>query len=107
MQQVRADGTAAAAKPAIPPGPGKNCHGFDHSKTSFPLLGAHRATACMDCHKPPNQETRLINVDFKAAPSKCEECHEDIHGGQFAQGEITPCAQCHNSAQVEAVAVRP
>jgi hypothetical protein len=99
MQQVRADGTAIGCEACHSTRSWKELSGFDHSKTSFPLVGAHRATACMDCHKPPNQETRLIHVDFKAAPSKCEECHQDIHGGQFAQGGITPCAQCHNSGR--------
>lgn len=72
---------------------------FDHATTSFPLAGAHRATACIDCHKPPNLETKLINVDFKAAPGKCEECHEEIHGKQFAKNGVTACAECHNSSK--------
>lgn len=71
---------------------------FDHSQTSFPLVGAHRGTACIDCHKPPDMGTRLVQADFKAAPTKCEQCHEDIHGGQFAgSGKVTACADCHNS----------
>ncbi len=54
----------------------------------------------IDCHKPPNLETKLIHVDFKAAPSKCEQCHEDVHGGQFAKADrITPCADCHNTGR--------
>ncbi len=73
---------------------------FDHASTRFPLLGAHRAVACMDCHKPPNLETRLRNVDFRAAPLLCEQCHQDIHGGQFAQAnQPTACASCHDSAR--------
>ncbi len=73
---------------------------FDHAATKFPLVGAHRAVACMDCHKPPNLETRLRNVDFRAAPLRCEQCHQDIHGGQFARaGQPTACAACHNSAR--------
>jgi cytochrome c7-like protein len=73
---------------------------FDHAATKFPLVGAHRAVACMDCHKPPNLETRLRNVDFRAAPLRCEQCHQDIHGGQFAKaGQPTACAGCHNSAR--------
>lgn len=41
-----------------------------------------------------------MQADFKAAPTKCEQCHEDIHGGQFAgASKITPCATCHNSFQ--------
>jgi len=73
--------------------------GFDHSTTSFPLLGAHRATACIDCHKPPNLETQMMNVDFKSAMTKCEECHEDVHGKQFAKNGITSCVECHTSAK--------
>ena len=73
---------------------------FDHTATKFPLLGAHRAVACMDCHKPPNLETRLRNVDFRAAPTRCEQCHQDIHGGQFAKaGQVAACASCHDSAR--------
>jgi len=70
---------------------------FDHSTTDFPLVGSHRSTACVDCHKPPNLETKLMNVDFKAAPKKCEECHQDVHGEQFAKAGSTPCGDCHNS----------
>jgi hypothetical protein len=62
-------------------------------------LGAHKATACIDCHKPPNLETKLIAADFTAAPTKCEDCHEDIHGKQFAKDGITACVDCHNSAK--------
>jgi NAD-dependent SIR2 family protein deacetylase len=53
----------------------------------------------VDCHKPPHLETKLINVDFKAAPAKCEECHQDIHGKQFAQNRTTSCTDCHNSTK--------
>jgi hypothetical protein len=97
MQQARAGGAAAGCQACHSTKSWKELSGFDHSQTSFPLVGAHRATACMECHKPPNLETRLINVDFKAAPAKCEECHQDIHGRQFAKNGITPCVECHNS----------
>lgn len=76
--------------------------GFDHDQTEFALTGAHRAVACIDCHKPPNLETKMLNVDFKKAPKKCEECHEDVHGGQFAKlyaDNITQCADCHNASK--------
>jgi hypothetical protein len=73
---------------------------FDHAQTTFPLVGAHRAVACIDCHKPSNLETKLLNVDFTSAPTKCEECHSDVHGRQFANAnKITPCAECHNTAK--------
>ena len=76
--------------------------GFDHDQTEFALTGAHRAVACIDCHKPPNLETKLLNVEFKKAPKKCEECHEDAHGGQFAKlytDKITQCGDCHNASK--------
>jgi hypothetical protein len=97
MRQVRVDGTPLGCEACHGTKSWKELSRFDHSTTTFPLVGAHRATACADCHKPPNQETRLTNVDFKAAPAKCEECHEDIHGQQFAKNQITNCADCHNS----------
>ena len=73
---------------------------FDHSQTGFLLAGAHRAVGCADCHKPPNLEVKLINVDFHAAPKQCQDCHSDVHGAQFAKtGGITPCAKCHSNAR--------
>ncbi len=74
----------------------KEIVGFDHSTTSFPLEGAHRAVACESCHKAPNLETGLKDVSFKTAPTKCAGCHEDIHGGQFSvAGAPTDCTRCH------------
>jgi hypothetical protein len=40
-----------------------------------------------------------MNVDFKAAPTKCEDCHEDPHGKQFLKNGTTACAECHKSAK--------
>jgi hypothetical protein len=97
MLQARADGTAAGCEACHSTKSWKELSRFDHAKTSFPLAGAHRATACIECHKPPNLETKLINADFKAAPKLCEECHEDAHGKQFAKAGVTRCADCHNS----------
>jgi hypothetical protein len=78
----------------------KELSGFDHSQTAFPLVGAHRAVACIDCHKPPDLEIRLTNVEFRSAPKQCEDCHADIHGAQFAKSAgVTPCAECHNTAK--------
>jgi hypothetical protein len=98
MQQRKPDGTPMGCEACHSTMTWKDLQKFDHSKTSFPLLGAHRGTACIDCHKPPNLETRMMNVDFKTALTKCEECHEDIHGTQFANASrVTPCANCHNT----------
>ena len=61
-----------------------NCHNstrwkpatFDHDKrTTFPLQGAHRNVACVDCHKT----TRLVQgkpiLLYKPTPRECKSCH--------------------------------
>ena len=73
---------------------------FDHAATKFPLTGAHRATACIDCHRPPALEMTLKNVDFTAAPKLCSGCHEDVHANQFAaRPEATDCSSCHDAVR--------
>jgi hypothetical protein len=101
MAQVGTDGKALGCEACHSTKTWKDLTRFDHAKTSFALAGAHRAVACIDCHKPPNLGTRLTEVDFKSAPTRCEECHQDAHGAQFARANdhITPCADCHNSNQ--------
>lgn len=99
MQRVKADGTVMGCEACHSTKAWNDLARFDHSTTSFPLVGAHRATACIDCHKPPNLETKLTNVNFKLAPTRCEGCHEDIHGKQFAIASVTGCADCHTSAR--------
>jgi len=74
----------------------KDLSKFDHAKTKFPLLGAHRGVTCIDCHKPPNMELNMLHVQFSKASTSCSDCHENPHAGQFgAQGN--ECASCHNS----------
>jgi len=97
MKQARGNRTAAGCEACHSTKSWKELSAFDHSKTKFPLLGAHRATACIGCHKATNPETKLINTDFKAASTQCEDCHEDIHGKQFAKAGGTQCVECHNS----------
>jgi len=63
---------------------------FDHSKTKFPLLGAHIKVNCTACH---------AGGEFKKplAFASCADCHKDVHHGQFtdraSKGE---CSECHN-----------
>jgi hypothetical protein len=71
-----------------------NINGFDHSKTKFPLLGAHRTVTCAECHKP----SATYESRFKGTPQQCEACHKDAHDGQFlAKDNQTHCADCHNA----------
>jgi hypothetical protein len=69
---------------------------FDHDKTSFPLVGSHRAVNCADCHKPPNLELTMQHVEFTKTPVKCGDCHENPHSDQFG-ARMNDCAGCHNS----------
>jgi hypothetical protein len=66
--------------------------GFDHSKTSFPLIGAHRATACRSCHVV---QAGTHTAVFKGTSTKCEDCHMDVHAGQFDKNTKTHCDDCH------------
>lgn len=45
----------------------------------FALEGAHATVACDECHlRREVQPTR-----FRGTPSRCESCHDDVHGGVF------------------------
>lgn len=64
---------------------------FDHSKTDFPLVGRHQNVKCENCHKE--------NLTKKLKFSKCYECHEDYHKGEFIKNNIqTDCKVCHSEA---------
>jgi hypothetical protein len=58
---------------------------FDHNQTSFQLVGAHSATACMSCHAVGT---------LKEIPQNCVSCHagRDNHNGQYGQD----CGYCHS-----------
>ncbi|MFZ5922418.1 MAG: cytochrome c3 family protein [Chloroflexota bacterium] len=58
---------------------------FDHSKSSFPLVGKHAKVACEKCHS---------GGKFQGTPQNCYACHkgDDKHKGQFG----TNCASCHS-----------
>jgi hypothetical protein len=68
--------------------------GFDHAKTEFPLLGAHRTVDCKECYHVPAGVALTL---FKDASTNCEDCHHDVHVGQFAKDAKTPCADCHTA----------
>ena len=72
---------------------------YDHSKTAFPLTGTHKRTKCADCHKSPNAKAGIIHADFKRAPARCEACHADVHGQQFAKFGSTACGSCHDTSR--------
>jgi len=80
-----------------------------HGKFSFALDGAHRATACVECHdefKRPVPATRssLLQAAGGMAPltfeakHDCVACHEMPHGRQFdARKDKGRCDACHGT----------
>ncbi len=56
---------------------------FDHNHTKFPLRGMHESVTCTQCH------TRPV---FSNTPTRCSDCHADIHKRQFGAN----CEQCHS-----------
>jgi hypothetical protein len=93
QQRRRPDGTTFGCEACHSTRSWTDVNGFDHSKTKFPLRGAHRTVTCGACHKTlPGQS----QIQFKGAPEACEACHKDVHGGQFtSRAGKTECASCH------------
>jgi len=63
---------------------------FTHDSTRFTLTGAHRKTACAECHAG----TQAL-VGFRSSPTDCIGCHrkQDTHRGEFG----TDCSACHGT----------
>ncbi|HZP05311.1 MAG TPA: hypothetical protein VFB43_10450 [Terracidiphilus sp.] len=74
----------------------KDLSKFDHAATDFPLIGSHRAVACIDCHRPPAMERTMAHVEFTKAPVRCADCHENPHADQFG-ARADDCSSCHNT----------
>ncbi len=67
----------------------KPATGFDHSRSPFPLIGAHTSLACKACHP----QELAAGLRFKPiAHDRCGDCHADVHQGRLG----TDCAACHS-----------
>ena len=63
-----------------------------HNAGTFPLLGAHMAIPCYECHKKQEK------WNFRNIGINCKDCHPDIHQ-PFIQAKYYPeanCKTCHN-----------
>ncbi len=65
---------------------------FDHSKTGFPLTGAHATLACISCHAS----------GYTATSTNCVSCHQKDYNGTTnpnhrSAGFPTDCAVCHTT----------
>ncbi len=66
---------------------------FDHSKTNFPLTGAHVAVNCTQCH----------TTGYAGTPTDCASCHttdfnQSSNPNHVALGIPKDCASCHTTA---------
>jgi nitrate/TMAO reductase-like tetraheme cytochrome c subunit len=66
---------------------------FDHNSTDFVLLGKHQSVSCGNCHYREVNSKRLFK--FISLTSDCEQCHKDIHFGQFRNDNVSDCTRCH------------
>jgi hypothetical protein len=62
-----------------------NTRSVDHSKTAFPLAGAHAQVACAKCHQTATMTTPL-KFD------RCSSCHVNVH----RESVKDDCRSCHN-----------
>ena len=77
----------------------KQAKQFDHSKTKYPLTGAHAQVACEKCHFPsgPEHTVKYTGIKF----GECIDCHTDPHKGAFKG----TCESCHTTATWKKVAM--
>lgn len=61
-----------------------------HRNTALPLEGAHQATPCFECHMKDGK-----NWTFRDIGSTCVDCHDNVHGDDFAMNGVTDCRRCH------------
>lgn len=74
----------------------------NHSETRLPLVGAHMAVPCAECHYPQPSASSLPGR-FHFPDVSCTGCHEDPHRGQFKERMLalrpgtagTGCEVCH------------
>ncbi len=50
---------------------------FDHTRTAFPLEGAHATVACAACHRSETSPDGTSFVRFTPLPTACAGCHTD------------------------------
>ncbi len=70
---------------------------FAHDSTKFPLTGKHKGVNCLDCHGNKSDKTDVSLLTFELLPRNCNECHKDIHGGQFVVDGQIACDRCHQT----------
>lgn len=70
----------------------KPASAFNHSKTDFPLRGAHTTMDCAKCHKTEIRNGKKMQEFSGISFKNCTSCHKDPHKGEFGIN----CTACHN-----------
>ena len=65
--------------------------GFDHSRTRYPLTGAHVRVECAKCHKGSEP------ARSRPRSQDCAPCHQDPHQGQLGKAAGQSCSTCHDT----------
>lgn len=66
----------------------------NHSRTRFPLIGAHAATACWRCH-PGAQLGRFDHADPECLSCHASDLARAVAPNHLAQGWTSGCDRCH------------
>lgn len=69
---------------------------FNHSKTGYDLVGAHKKTDCRECHKPDyiaDAGLKKRQGTFLGLQQNCLTCHKDRHQKTLGND----CTKCHTS----------
>ena len=69
---------------------------FDHDQAAFPLWGAHRAVACVQCHADER------SFQIASQPQTCYDCHERDFGRASVAVHLEAgpdCETCHTLDQ--------
>jgi hypothetical protein len=53
---------------------------FDHTKTRYPLDGAHTKLECAKCHPTEDLHNGTQAVRWRLGYMQCKDCHADPHG---------------------------
>ncbi len=68
----------------------------DHDKSKFPLVGGHEAVPCEKCHASDVVRAKSTRQFVWKTGPRCDACHRDPHGGQFASRRYAGCESCHD-----------
>lgn len=69
---------------------------FDHALTSFTLEGKHTEQTCRKCHFKEESNGTFTQNFSSLKNNTCENCHTDVHQGQFKVDNQTVCLKCHD-----------